>query len=322
MREPVFIQRNQESWKNFEVLLDKQHTAPPDVLAGSFAKLTNDLSFARTFYPYSRTTQYLNGLAAEAHRLIYDNQPAQRNFLSKFFTLDLPLALYQARRELLVSLAIFVFGFLIGLVSLFKDGSFARSILGDGYVAQTLSNIKNHDPMAIYKDQDPFEMFLLIGFNNVLVGLLFLVYGALLGIAVVWIVFRHGVMVGVFQFFFYEYGYLYESFQTIWIHGSIEIPDMIISGAAGLAIARGILFPGTFSRIEALKHNGRKGLIIQLGLLPFTVIAAILESYVTRFTEMPEWLSLTIISVCLGGMIWFFVIYPYRKFHGSAETAH
>ena len=53
---------------DLEALLRDGAPADPDRLAELFVEVTDDLSYAQTFYPGSKTTRYLNGLAAEVHR--------------------------------------------------------------------------------------------------------------------------------------------------------------------------------------------------------------------------------------------------------------
>ncbi len=44
--------------------------------------------------------------------------------------------------------------------------------------------------------------------------------------------FQNGVMLGAFQYFFYERGLLLPSVLTIWIHGTLEISAIVIAGSA------------------------------------------------------------------------------------------
>ena len=55
---------------------------------------------------------------------------------------------------------------------------------------------------------------------------------------------RNGVMLGVFQYFFYDQGIFAESFLTIWIHGALEISAIVIAGGAGITHGGGFAFPG------------------------------------------------------------------------------
>ena len=49
-----------------------------------------------------------------------------------------------------------------------------------------------------------------------------------------------------------------------------------------------------------------------IGLVPIIVLAAFFEGFVTRHTAMPLWLSIFILAVSAGFIIWYFVIYPVR----------
>ena len=75
MREAAFVKQNTEKWAEFE----KQSSQNPDVLSERFVELTDDLSFARTFYPTNPVTQYLNSLTAKFHHKIYQNNCLQKH---------------------------------------------------------------------------------------------------------------------------------------------------------------------------------------------------------------------------------------------------
>ena len=60
MREALFVKQNSGKWRAYEQL----QSSNPDELADRFIDITNDLAYARTFYPESKTTVYLNGLAS------------------------------------------------------------------------------------------------------------------------------------------------------------------------------------------------------------------------------------------------------------------
>jgi hypothetical protein len=49
---------------------------------------------------------------------------------------------------------------------------------------------------------------------------------------------------------------------------------------------------------------------LAIGLVPLFIIAAFFESFVTRHTEMPVWLSITILASSLTFMVWYVIIYP------------
>jgi uncharacterized membrane protein SpoIIM required for sporulation len=124
--------------------------------------------------------------------------------------------------------------------------------------------------------------------------------------------FRTGLMLGSFQYFFHQYHVLRASVLTIWIHGTLEISAVVVAGAAGLVMARGLLFPGTYSRAEAFRASARDGLKMAVGLVPIFVVAGFLEGFVTRHTEMPVAASLAIIGSSAAFIGWYFIVYPIR----------
>ena len=78
MREAVFVRRHADDWEAFERRLDAREPVDPDALAEGYVRLTDDLAYARTFYPGSATAAYLNGLAGHVHHRIYRNRREER----------------------------------------------------------------------------------------------------------------------------------------------------------------------------------------------------------------------------------------------------
>jgi uncharacterized membrane protein SpoIIM required for sporulation len=310
MREAVFIKKNTPRWRQFEELLTSRNRDNPDQLAGLFVQLTDDLSYARTHYPDSQTTAYLNTLAAKVHQSIYRNRKEERGRFVHFWRYELPALFYSAHRQLLYSAILFGLAVLIGAVSTAHDERFPRLILGDAYVNMTLENIRNGDPMGVYKSQGQFDMFGLITFNNVMVSFWTFVMGIFFSFGTAYLLLRNGIMLGAFQYFFHTKGLLYTSALSIWIHGTLEISAIIIAGCAGLVMGNSLLFPGTYSRVESLKHGAVKGLKIIIGLVPIFIVAGFLESYVTRLTAWPDWAKLLVIGSSAAFIIWYFIIYP------------
>lgn len=312
MREAAFVKQNKDKWATFESALSKKTEIAPNVLSDLYIEITDHLSYAKTFYGGSNTEFYLNSLASQAHRQIYKTKKESKNRIIGFWKTEFPTMFYQHRRELAVAFLVFAFFTAVGAFSAANEGDFVRSILGDGYVNMTLENIENDDPMAVYKQQGEFNMFLGITINNITVALMAFAYGILLGIGTLYIMLQNGIMLGSFQYFFYDKGVLWESVRTIWIHGAIEISVIIIAGCAGLVLANGILFPGTYTRLESFKRGVVNGLKIMLSTVPFFIIAGFLEGFVTRHTEMPDWLAVLIILSSFALILFYYVIYPYQ----------
>jgi uncharacterized membrane protein SpoIIM required for sporulation len=207
---------------------------------------------------------------------------------------------------------IFILFAILAAFSAAHDQSFVRGVLGDQYVDVTEDNIAKGDPFGIYKNEKQWSMFLMIALRNLKVAFVTFVAGFLVSIGTIWVLFNNGVMLGAFQYYFFTKGLGWKSILVIWIHGTLEISSIIIAGAAGLVLGNSILFPGTHRRIESLKRGAKDGLKLMIGLVPIFITAAFLEGFVTRYSTMPIWISISILASSLLFIVWYFVIYPIR----------
>ena len=319
MREAAFVKQNKDKWLRFESVLSNNNVIDPNELSDLYIEITDHLSYAKTFYRNSNTERYLNQIASQAHQKIYKTKKEPKNRLVSFFKTEFPTLFYQHHRELLISFLVFLLFCIVGAYSAATEGDFVRSILGDAYVNMTIENIENDDPMAVYKQMGEFNMALGITINNIRVALMAFAYGIMFGVGSLFIMMQNGIMLGSFQYFFYEKGLLWESVRTIWIHGTFEISVIIIAGCSGLVLGNGMLFTGTFTRLESFKRGVINGLKILISTIPFFIVAGLLEGFVTRHTEMPDWLAILIIGGSLFVIIYYYVIYP-RQLHKKSQT--
>ncbi|MEP6845035.1 MAG: stage II sporulation protein M, partial [Panacibacter sp.] len=286
-----------------------------------FVELTDDLAYARTFYPKSNTEKYLNGLAAVFHQKIYRNKKEKKGRIAWFWQYELPFLFKQYHKQFLVAFLFFVLFSLMGALSAKYDDNFIRLILGDDYVNLTNSNIEKGDPFGIYKQGESLGMFLGIAYNNISVSFLGYVLGITFSIGSIWLLFSNGMMMGSFQYYFISKGLGTKFITVVFIHGTIELWSIIIAGASGLIVGNSILFPGTYTRTASFLKAGKDGLKIVIGLVPFFLTAAFFEGFVTRYTEMPLAVSFTILFGSLAFLIWYFIIYPIQL-HKRMEAVY
>lgn len=312
MREVAFIKQNKEKWLDFEKAIFGKTLKNPDELASLYIHLVNDLSYAQTYYPKSKTILYLNNLAAKAFQKIYKTKREDTNRFVHFWKTEVPLIVYEYRRYVFYAFALFLSFVAIGALSAAYDDTFVRLILGDHYVNMTLENIEAGDPVAVYKSGSNWGSAFGITLNNLYVGMLSFIYGVFGGIGTGYVLLNNGIMIGAFQFFFYREGVFWESVRGIWIHGSMEIFAIVIEGAAGLILGASILFPKTYSRLISFKMGMKDGVKILISTFPFTIAAGFLEGYVTRYSNtMPHLLSVGIILVTLSIISFYYLIYPH-----------
>ncbi|RZJ76227.1 MAG: stage II sporulation protein M [Flavobacterium sp.] len=313
MREVAFIKQNKAKWLEFEQAIFGKAKKNPDDLASLYIQLVNDLAYAQSYYPKSKAVIYLNHLASLTYQKIYKTKREEKNRLVSFFKTEVPLIVYDHRKYILFSFILFFAFTAIGAISAANDVTFVRLIMGDDYVNMTLENISNGNPVAVYKSGSNWGSAIGITFNNLKVGLTCFVFGITGGVGTAYALLSNCIMLGSFQYFFYEKGVFWESVRGIWIHGAMEIFAIVIEAAAGFILGAAILFPKTYSRIASLKLGFKNGLKIVLSTMPFTFAAGMLEGFVTRYSpDMPRTLNVFIILFTLAVISYYYLIYPFK----------
>jgi uncharacterized membrane protein SpoIIM required for sporulation len=312
MREAAFVKHNVKKWEKFEVLLETNSSADPDQLSDLFIQVTDDLAFAQTQYPESKTYAYLNGLASKIHAQIYKNKNEDGKRFVTFWKTEVPLIVRKSHTKLLYAFIIFTVSILIGIVSQNAETDFVRTILGDGYVNMTLENIEKGDVLAVYGRGNQMDSFFAITFNNVRVSFTAFAAGLLLSLGTGFILFHNGIMVGCFLTFLGQQGYLSESFKVVMLHGTLELSAIVLAAGAGFVMGNSILFPGTYSRMDSFKRGAIEGLKIVMGLMPVFILAGFIEGFFTRYTDMPLILSLFVIVGSAAFIIYYYIIYPIK----------
>jgi uncharacterized membrane protein SpoIIM required for sporulation len=309
MKEREFVRQNKEKWAEFEALFESKAKSPRR-LSELFVQITDDLAYARTFYGSRSVRVYLNQVSQRVFRKVYRPRKLHIKNLKAFWMEELPMAFYQSRWNLLIAFAVFALAIFIGVFSSTQDSTFAKLILGEGYVQMTEDYIEKGDPMAVYKDSRPTKMFVRIALNNLRIDVLIFVAGLLFGIGSLYVILINGIMVGCFQYFFIERGLFAESALTIWQHGTLEMLAMVLAGAAGLSMGRGLAFPGTYTRLQSLRLSASTGIKMMLPAMLMTFVAAFIESWITRLTGMPDIIRFFVILVCLVLVVGYTVVYP------------
>lgn len=315
MREVAFIKQNRDKWVEYEKVISGGVKKTPDEMADMYVQLINDLSFAQTYYPKSKLTKYLNFLSAQIYQKVYKTKRYDQNKFARFFKSDVPLTVYAHRKYVYFAFAVFFIFVGIGVISAAYDDTFVRLIMGDNHVNTTLENIQNGDPMAVYQSSSNWGSTGGITLHNLYVGLRCYLYGIAGGIGTLLFVIYNAIMLGSFQYFFYEEGVFMESVRGIWLHGSMEIFAIVIESAAGFILGASILFPKTYSRLNSFKIGFRNSFKIYISTIPFTIFAGIIEGYITRYAQaMPDILNYLIIFGTLGLISYYYLIYPKKVY--------
>jgi len=281
-------------------------------MARDFVKLVDDLAYAKTFYPTSRATRFINTLASGIYLRIYQNRREESNRLVKFWKYDVPFTIGKHHRIILFCAFVFILFYVLGFFSAKLDEGFTREVLGDSYIEMTEKNIENGNPFGVYQSGNGMLTWLGIMVNNVLVSMIAFVKGIFLGFLSISDLVQNSMMVGAFHYMFAAKGLGVAFILAVMIHGLLELTAIVIACSAGVIMGISYIFPGTNSRLEAFKTGVKDGVKIVIGLVPVFMIAAFFEGFITGLYQMPLVLNIFILLLSASFIVWYFIIYPIR----------
>ncbi|MEY4934778.1 MAG: hypothetical protein RIS64_1137 [Bacteroidota bacterium] len=314
MRETQFIRQNEQKWSEFEEILAE--TSPEaDRLHDMFVQVTDDLAHAQTFYPSRKVRAYLNGLAQNVFTQLYQRRRSPLKRLKYLLLEELPQVVYESRRDFTISVVLFLIAWMIGAFSSYMDTEFPKIVLGEDYVRMSIENAKSNDPMKVYKTSPNFDMAGYIMINNIFVTLRYFIMGIFTGIGSAAYMMYEGVRLGAFFEMFRQMGHWKEAQLTVWMHGALEISAIIIGTAAGITMGKGWLFPGTYTRFQSFKRASKRGITIMVGVTIMLIFAAIIEGFITRYTQLNDLARGLFILSCFASILFYYGWYPRYKAH-------
>ncbi len=281
-----------------------------DETARNFVQLVDDLSYAKTYYPTSRVTKYINALATKIYLGIYQSRKEEGNRFARFWKYDVPLTVVKHWRVMLFTIFVFFLFWTVGFFTAKDDPSFIREVFGDNYVDETEKNIREGNPFGIYQSGDSLFLWVAIMINNIMVAFRYFFEGILLGFFTLKDLGKESMRVGVFNYMFFSKNLGTEFVLAVMIHGLLELTAIVMSCAGGVVMGISWLFPGTRSRLQAFQQGVKDGVKILLGILPVLVLAGFFEGFVTRYYKMPLVLNILILASAAALLIWYFIIYP------------
>ncbi len=292
--------------------MQHRSSADPDETAADFTKLVDDLAYAKTFYPASKVTQYINSQASAIYLEIYRNRKEESNRLITFWKYDLPLTIRRHHKVVFFSFLFFILFFAVGFFTSMQDDEIARSIFGDSYVDKTNQNIRNGNPFGIYEHGNPLLSWLALMIHNIRVSLLMFASGIFCGIPSLYLLAQNAVMVGTFDQFFSARGLGPDFWMVVFVHGTLEMTAIIVAGAAGLVLGKSFLFPGTLRRLDAFRKGAKDGVKMMIGLMPVFGLAAFFEGFITRLYNDLSVLTTLVFALSVLFVVWYFVLYPVK----------
>jgi uncharacterized membrane protein SpoIIM required for sporulation len=197
----------------------------------------------------------------------------------------------------LLATLLFAAGGAFGFLACEFDKEAAREFLLPGNMP-TIQPPKEGEPdvaeQASVSQVTEFAGFLMT--HNISVTLVAFALGITFGVVTAWLMFYNGVLTGALAAVFYDAGAMRAFATGILPHGVLEIPAMLIGGAAGFVLARGLWRARPWPRAEEMARAGKESLLLLAGIFPLLVAAGVLEAGVARAADalLSAWAKLAV----------------------------
>jgi uncharacterized membrane protein SpoIIM required for sporulation len=127
-----------------------------------------------------------------------------------------------------------------------------------------------------------------ITINNLSVSFAAIAGGITAGIYTMFIMAFNGLSIGAVATLVGKNNLAYPFWAFVFPHGSLELPAIFLAGAAGLLIGKGMIFPGKYKRIDALKINSTKAAQLLMGIVPMLLMAGTIEGFFSPSPLIPS----------------------------------
>jgi uncharacterized membrane protein SpoIIM required for sporulation len=313
LKSSQFRRERERSWKELDRILDEvqrrgvQGLSPHDLrlLPSLYRGAASSLSVARAISLDRNLLDYLEALVCRAFVVVYSSKRPAREVVSEFFASRFPRAVYRIRWLFLASLLLLFLGYACGLSLTLADPERFW-----GFVPEGMAGGRNPEASsealrdALFgrggTDGTPregwqrgltaFASFLFT--HNAKIGILCFSLGFVAGVPVVILLFYNGLTLGAMSALYTSRGLGGDFLAWVMGHGVTELGAVCLCGAAGLAIAAALLFPGKHPRSANLAIEGRSVAPVVVGSVLMFLAAACIESYFRELvpSTLARWL--------------------------------
>ena len=300
-----WIEVRKENWTRLEALLERVQTGGLKTLSGPelrelgllYRQAAADLSAVRAD-PTARTLDtYLNRLVGRAHNFVYTGRQLNFATLWRFLAVDYPRLFRRLFAYTAFSTVVFLAGALLGAIVTALKPQFMHTFLGPGMIATIEHHRMWTDSIVAVKPQASSAIMT----NNLSVCFATFAMGIFAGLFTLYSLFNNGLMVGVLSVACHQNHMALNLWSFVAAHGALELPAIFLSGAAGLRLATGLLFPGVLPRKNALALAGSESIRLVAGTIPMLVIAGLLEAFLSP-TSAPMAAKFTVCAMLFAAL--------------------
>jgi uncharacterized membrane protein SpoIIM required for sporulation len=289
----AFVAAHNAEWRRLEQLVNRGVRGlsgeEVDELVELYQRAATHLSVVRSSSPEPALIGRLSGLVARGRAAVTGAQAPMWRDVARFATVSFPATAYRMRWWWLGS------ALLCNLVSLLLAVWFARDpqVQTSLLSPEEIRRLVGHDFANYYTDHAAGAFAFQVWVNNAWVAAQSLIFGILLGIPTLYVLFTNQLNVGVSAGLMFAHGKGAIFFGLILPHGMLELTAVYLASAAGLRLGWTVIDPGPRGRGQALAQEGRAAMSIAIGLIGVLAVSGAIEGFVTGHVHT-TWLRIGI----------------------------
>ncbi len=289
-----WIARREADWKHLDTLLQRVErrglrslqASEIKQMASLYRSVSADLARAKTHQVSPALVQDLQVLTSRGYSLIYQGSRRQEwQGAIAFYLWGFPAVVRQSAGYITVATLMFGIGTLVAWWFTWRDPVFLALMVPQELIEQVrdrgelwMGSIVGIEPLASSS----------IMINNLMVSFGAVGGGITAGLYTSFLMVFNGLHIGAIATLVGQNNLAYPFWAFVFPHGALELPAIFFAGGAGLLIARAILFPGQYRRLDALRHYGMQAAQLVYGIVPLLIIAGIIEGFFSPNPAIPD----------------------------------
>jgi uncharacterized membrane protein SpoIIM required for sporulation len=307
-----WVARREENWQQLDALLtqvEKQglkslNAQQIETLASLYRSVSADLARARSHQVDNLLIQKLHLLTTRSYTQIYQGSRRQEwRSVGEFFRWELPAVVQRSRGYIALSITLFAAAGIVGWWLAWQDPTFIALMVPNELITQV------RDRQELWTGAivgiEPFASSNIM-INNIRVSFSALAGGMTAGVLTTYLMLLNGLLLGTIGALVGQNNLAYPFWAFVFPHGALELPAIFLSAAAGFLLARAILFPAPYRRVDALKLYGQQAAQLMFGVVPLLVMAGAIEGFFSPHPAIPDLFKYVTGTLLFVGLIRYF----------------
>ena len=286
----AYVAAHRGEWTRLETLVSR--AGKPSRLTGDevdelvtlYQRTATHLSVVQSAGPDPVLVGRLSTLVARARGVVTGGRRARVSDVARFLRSDFPAICYRTRWWWIGATVFFL------LIAVPLGVFVASSPAAQLAVAppDVVKQLVEQDFQNYYSSNPAQDFAAHVFTNNAFVAAQSIVFGVLLGLPVLYVLFSNAVNVGISGGLLAANGRTGVFFGLILPHGMLELTAVFIACGLGLKLGWTVIDPGRRTRSHALAEEGRSLVAGALGLALVLLVSGVIEAFVTP-SPLPTW---------------------------------